>query len=83
MLIILKKGQRDFHRICIEQAANPQQVIRDFADLAFNAMSERHHQEFFHLLAEPERERRPVEFFAYQQIGAAILDPRIAMVDFS
>ena len=83
MLIVLEKGRRDFTRICIEQAANPQRALQDFADLAFNAMSERHHQEFFHLLSEPERERRPVEFFAYQQIGAAILDPRVAMVDFS
>lgn len=83
MLIVLEKGQRDFHRICIEQAANPQRALQDFADLAFNAVSERHHQEFFHLLPEPERARRPVEFFAYQQIGVAILDPRIAMVDFS
>ncbi len=82
MLIILKKGQRDFHRICIEQAANPQQAIRDFADRAFNAMSERHHQEFFHVQADQSR-RQMVEFFAYQTIGVAIMDPRALAVDFS
>lgn len=81
MLIILEKGQRDFHRICIEQAANPQRAIQDFADIAFAAMSEPHHHDFTHLLAGPER-RRP-EFFAYQQIGVAMLDPRVLMADFS
>lgn len=84
MLIILEKGQRDFHRICIEQAANPQQAIRDFADSAFAAMSERHHQEFLHFdAAEPER-RQILEFFAYQTVGVSIMDPRsLASVDFS
>ena len=82
MLIILEKGQRDFHRICIEQAANPQRAIRDFADLAFNAMSERHHQEFFHVQADQSR-RQLVEFFAYETIGVAVMDPRALAVDFS
>lgn len=83
MLIILKKGQRDLHRICIEQAANPQQDIRDFVDVAFAAMSERHHQEFFHVQAEESRQRHNVEFFAYQTIGVAVMDPRALAVDFS
>ena len=83
MLIILEKGYRDFHRICIEQAANPQQAIRDFRDAAAAAMSERHHQEFFHVQAEESTRRHFVEFSAYQQIGVAVMDHRAIMADFS
>ena len=68
----------------IEQAANPQRAIQDFADIAFQAMSAPHHQDFMHLQADPDRGRRPLEFFAHQQLGVAMMDPRaFAAVDFS
>lgn len=83
MLITLKTGYRDLHRIGMEQAANLPDAVRYFRDAAFRAMSERHHQEFFHFdAAEPERRQIP-EFFAYETIGVAIMDPRAIRADFS
>ena len=83
MLITLETGYRDLHRIGIEQAANLPYAVRYFSDAAAAAMSERHHQEFFH--AQAEEPRRHIEFFAYEQIGI-VLPPSaraLAAVDFS
>lgn len=82
MLIILETGRRDLNRILIEQTANPQRAIQDFADIAFDAMYERHHQEFFHVQADQSRRHR-VEFFAYETLGVAITSPRALAADFS
>lgn len=83
MLITLETGRRDLHRIGVEHAANPQRAMRNFRDAAAAAMSERHHQEFFHAQAEESTRRHLVEFSAYQQIGVAIMAPRALMADFS
>lgn len=67
----------------MEQEANPQLAFRNFRDAAFDALSERHHQEFFSIQAEDPTRRQVIEFSAYQQIGVATLDPRVLMADFS
>ncbi len=79
MLIILETGRRDLNRIFMEQAANPDGALQRF--MAAVGTELQHVADMHHVTAD--EVRRPLEFFAYETIGVAIMDPRALAVDFS
>lgn len=79
MLIILETGRRNLHQIFIEQSANPDGALQRFMAAVGTELQ---HVADMHHVAITESTQR-FGFFAYQQIGGAIIDQRALMADFS